>query len=170
MTRAGRRLIDRRIDRGAGDDAGQITPLIIAYVMIALLLLTVVVDITSVHLQRDRLFALADAAALDAADAVDQTRFYGDGGAGAPEAAADPVPLSDRTVRESAGNYLELSRTSDRLEDVAVGDPTGSPDGVTAQVTLVARARLPLLNLVVDRWSGGVPLRATSRARALAQP
>jgi len=154
----------------AGDE-GQIVPLLVVYVLIALTLVIVVVDITAVHLQRDRLFAVADAAALDAADALDRPRFY---------AEADPdehtargrdqalvVPLSDQSVRTSAERYLQRSDPQLRLREVAVDRPTGSPDGVTAEVTLVARAQVPLIGFVVGRWAGGVPLRATARARAV---
>lgn len=149
-----------------GRDEGQILPLTIAYALIALTLLIVIVDITAVHLQRDRLFALADATALDAADALDQSRFYAGGALGS---AGDPtVPLSNRTVRASAQRYLRAAAPIG-LPAVAVDDPTGSPDGVTAEVTLVSRARLPLFSFAVSRWSGGVPLRATARARAVAQ-
>jgi hypothetical protein len=150
-------------------DEGQILPLTIAYALIALTLLIVIVDITAVHLQRDRLVALADATALDAADALDQPRFYADG---ALDPARDPtaaVPLSDRSVRTSAERYLQDAAPRIRLPAVAVDDPTGAPDGVTAEVTLVSRARLPWFGFAVARWSGGVPLRATARARAVAR-
>jgi Putative Flp pilus-assembly TadE/G-like len=150
-------------------DEGQILPLMIAYALIALTLVIVVVDISAVHLQRDRLFALADAAALDAADAVDQSRFYREGAPGSAGGEAVAVPLSDRSVRASARSYLLAAGPDDGLE-IAVDDPTGSPDGVTAQVTLVGRAHLPLFSFAVARWARGVPLRATSRARARARP
>jgi uncharacterized membrane protein len=167
--------------------------LIVAYALIALTLVVVVVDITAVYLQRDRLYAVADSAALNAADALDRTRFYreGPGGAGrdglrsgaagstsegvgsrakssgGPASAGDGVvPVSDQTVRESARDFLRDDATAGALREVAVGEPTGTEDGRTAEVTVVGRAHLPLLGFAVARWARGVPLRATVRARA----
>ena len=162
-----RRPASRRFADGGKDD-GQILPLVIAYVLIAFALVIVAVDITAVHLQRQRLFSLADAAALDAADALDRSRFYSDGAQIGPGDAA--VPLTDQTVRSSAERYLVVAAPLTRVERVAVDRPTGSPDGVTAEVTLVGRATLPLFSFAVARWSDGVPLRATARARARVSP
>jgi uncharacterized membrane protein len=152
-----------------GKDDGQILPLVIAYVLIALALVVVAVDITAVHLQRQRLFSLADAAALDAADALDRSQFYSQGAQTAPGAAA-AVPLTDQTVRSSAERYVVAAAPLARVAEVAVDRPTGSPDGVTAEVTLVGRATLPLFSFASVRWADGVPLRATARARARVAP
>jgi hypothetical protein len=125
-----------------------------------------VVSATAVHLQRNRLIALADAAALDAADSLEASEFYRDG-------AVDDrsvVPLSDAGVQASAQRYLSDSAATEGIEGVALGAPTGSPDGRTAEVTLQARARLPLVSVVIAAWSDGVPLRVTARARAAAVP
>jgi hypothetical protein len=166
---------------GQGPDEGQILPLVAGFVVIALLLVLVVVDITALHLQREELRALADAAALDAADALDEETFYetGAGGgtsaedeiraAGGSSSGGHPVPLSDATVRNSVREFLNRQATQDQQRPVPeIGLPTGAPDAVTAEVTLTSRARIPLLGLVVRRWAGGVPLKETSRASARA--
>ena len=58
------------------DDDGQVMLLSIGYGLLALLLVTVVVSATSVHLERKRLLDTADLAALAAADAIDVPAYY----------------------------------------------------------------------------------------------
>ncbi|GLY28400.1 pilus assembly protein TadG-related protein [Kineosporia sp. NBRC 101731] len=135
-------------------------PLIAGFVALALLLTLVTTDITALHLQRQELQDLADAAALDAADALDEESFYRQG------MRESFVPISDETVHASVRSYLgEKPETAADL-DVGLGSPTGVWEETTAQVTLVGRARIPLVGLVVRRWADGVPLQATSRASA----
>ncbi|UER54926.1 hypothetical protein HJG43_10680 [Kineosporiaceae bacterium SCSIO 59966] len=145
--------------RPAGDD-GQVLLLILVYALIALALVTVVASASAVHLERKRLLAVADAAAADAADAVDLDAFYT--GGTSPQSG---VPLTDASVRASVQDYLTLLEAPARFEDLAVAPGTGTPDGRTAQVTLTARARPPLLSSVIAAFSDGVPLTVTSRAR-----
>ena len=148
----------RTLVRSAGSDDGQIVPLLIGYLLVALLLIVVVVDVTAVHLQRGRLYGLADAAALDAADALDTGDFYRHGVRSAV------LPVTDEGVRVSVRRYLDDARP--RLDRVAMAEPSGL-DGENVQVTLTARARLPIVDAAVRRWAGGVPLRVTAHARAL---
>jgi uncharacterized membrane protein len=154
MSRAWRRV------RAGADDDGQVLLLILVYALVALALVTVVVSASAVHLERKRLWALADAAALDAADALDASEFYRSG--------TDPtrgVPLTDASVRASVEEYVELAGARGRFERFGVGAGTGTPDGQTAEVTLVALARPPLVGSVLRAFSGGIELRVTARAR-----
>lgn len=152
-----------RLDR-AGREAGQIMLLSIVFSALALLLVTAVVSATSVHLERTRLLILADDLALDAADAIDLDAFYG-GRADAPRTGA-VVPLTDVGVRQAVETYLVAHpEVAVGLEGIRVGEAV-TPDGRTARVTLTAVARPVLISWVTAPWSGGIPLRATSSARA----
>jgi hypothetical protein len=159
MTRPARGVVRAR----RGDD-GQITVLVLGYALIVLALVFTAASATAVHLTRHRLMSLADGAALDAADALDRQRFYAElGGAGpGPD---QVVALTGESVRTSVAGYLAAAPGAAALGGVVMGDPTDSPDGFTSQVTLVARARLPLLPVVLgDR--AGITVRVTARARA----
>lgn len=153
--------------------------LVLGYTVVVLLLVTVVAGATSVHLTRHRLMALADAAALDAADALDVPAFYATGvpatavpatGADPQAAPFDPVPLSDASVRTSVTEYLAVAAPLQGFPAPALGAGTGSPDGVTAQVTLTTTARIPLVSAVLRPWAGGLRVTVTARARAAVAP
>ncbi|WP_255491797.1 MULTISPECIES: pilus assembly protein TadG-related protein [unclassified Actinotalea] len=142
-----------------GDDDGQIMLLSIAFGALALLLVTAVVAASGVHLERKRLLALADLAALDAADALDESAYY------ARSADDDVLRLSSAGVRASVEEYLTASPAAVRLEGLTVLDAK-SPDGRTAEVTLGAVARPALVSWVTAAWSDGIALTATATARA----
>lgn len=159
----------------AGDDeaadSGQILLLTIAYAMIALSLVLVIASASAVHIERKQLLALADAAALDAADSIDLDLFYGGGsGPGAgwqPQDASDvAIPLTDSGVRESVAELLAIAPGASHLSGLTILDPTGTPDGTTAQVTLGAVARPPFIPWALIGWSDGIAMRVTSAARA----
>lgn len=140
-------------------DDGQISLLVLVYALVATVLVLVVGAATQVHLAREQLLALADAAALDAADALDEPAYYAAGawpGAG--------VPLTDASVGASASAYLAEVGAPAAMGGVSV--TAGTPDGATAEVTLAARVRPGLLPASIGGWSTGVPVRVTSRARA----
>jgi uncharacterized membrane protein len=145
-----------------GDDAGRIALLVLVDVLVAAALIAVVTSATAVHLARHRLQAVADAAALDAADALDRDRFY-TRGAGSADA---PVPLTDTTVRDAVQAYLAAADAASRFADLAMAPPTGTADGTAAEVTLVATAPVPLLGGLLAGWSDGIRVTVTARARA----
>ena len=136
--------------------------LILVYSLIAVSLVAVVASASAVHLERKRLLALADAAALDAADALDAAAFYRNGAS-----PAAGVPVTDASVRDSVREYVELAGARERYVGFTVAPGTGTDDGRSAQVTLVALARPPLLGPVLDAFADGVPLRVTSTARTI---
>jgi anti-sigma factor RsiW len=162
-----RAAVSQRMRRCGGregaEEDGQILILLLGYVVVALSLVVVAVDITAVHLARTQLLDACDAAALDAADADDTASVY-EHGVGAA------VPLTDDSVQAAARSYLEQAPPPARMQQVVLDAGTGTPDGVTAVVKLGGRVRLPLLGPVVRAWSGGVTVTVRSQARADIDP
>ncbi len=135
-----------------------------AFVAFALLLITVVVSATGMHLDRKRLYNLADALALAAADSMTQESFYVEG---LPEPTEGAVlSLADAEIRAEVGAYLAANPGAvGSLRDVTVVSAS-TPDGRTATVSLAARTRPTLVSRVTELWSDGIIVRAESSARA----
>ena len=135
-----------------------------AFVAFALLLVTVVVSATEVHLERKRLYELADALALTAADSMTHETFYA-GGATAP-VEGGVLTLTDASIKSDVQEYLAQNPAAlDGLHGVAVTEAS-TTDGRTATVGLAARARPAMISWVTQAWSDGIIVRAESRARA----
>jgi len=151
----------------AEGDAGQVALLVLGYAVLALVVVLVVTAASAVHLERKRLWAVADAAASDAADEVDREAYYGGGAS-----LAGGVPLTDAGVRSAVQAHLRRAGAAERFDDLAVGAATGTPDGRTAEVQLVATARVPVLGLLPGASATGGPLvvSVTSRARTALAP
>ncbi|WP_457967783.1 pilus assembly protein TadG-related protein [Arthrobacter sp. D1-29] len=130
--------------------------LIIGYVLLALLVTTVVVGISSVYLEHKRLLSLADGASLAAADSYKLGQVGTEGGV--PSAVLD----SER-VRNVAGEFVSRSPASQRFDELQVAAETGSPDGSTAVVVLSAAVHPPVVNFLVP---DGIRIEATSTARS----
>jgi uncharacterized membrane protein len=149
---------------GRDGESGQIMLLTSAFVAFALLLVTVVVSATQVHLERKRLFDLADALALTAADSMTHESFY----AGEFDAPVDGavLTLDDARIGAEVREYLTRHPgAAAGLHDVAVVGAS-TPDGRTAEVKLVAVARPAVVSWVTQLWSDGIIVRAESHARA----
>jgi uncharacterized membrane protein len=138
------------------DESGQLTVLVVGFMVLCLLLAGAVTGASAVYLEHKRLLSVADAAAQAAADSftlADSVR--------GPEA---PVAtLRSERVRGVVNMYLERGGASARFEELTVAAITGSPDGKSAQVTLSAVVRIPI---VADFLPEGVRVDATSTARA----
>lgn len=144
--------------RAPHGDEGQIMLLVIGYTLVAILLVLVVVCASAVHLQRKRLFALADAAALAAADDVDQGAYYRTN-----IAPGQGVPLTDQSVRRSAAAYLAGADPGSL--QVTVDPATGTdPTGRQARVRLCSRLTVPFSGVVSPTWAAGVPACVTAIA------
>nr|WP_307857617.1 pilus assembly protein TadG-related protein [Paenarthrobacter sp. DKR-5] len=137
-------------------EQGQIMVLVIGYLLLSLLLVSVVVAASGVYLEHKKLLALADGAAVAAADSFTLGQVQSSGGA--PVAA-----LSAERVRSTVAGYVQKYGAAARFDGLAVGQGTGTPDGRTAQVELSAVAHPPLVNFLVP---DGIPITAVSVARS----
>lgn len=144
-----RRLAAARRDR-IWADSGSVTPLAIGLSVIALALIVTGVSVTDLYLAQRKLFALADSAALSAADSF--APAYGD---------APGVRLSDEGVRRAAHDYLERAAPH-RFDELHLEPASGSPDGRSARIVLSATVRPVLLSPFLP---GGVEVRAHSSVR-----
>jgi len=135
----------------------------LGYALVCLLLVTVVASATSVHLERKRLAALADALAVAAADELDVEAYYR--GEVPPPVEGGLVHLTDATVQAAVEEHLAAWPARSLPTDLRVVR-AHTPDGRTAVVELRARARPVLLSLVLAPWSDGVLLAARGSARA----
>lgn len=136
------------------DERGQTTVLIVGFFLVALLLVVVVVDASAAYLRRQQLDAVADGAALAAADAVRSEQVYV-GGLG-ERAAIDP-----REARLHVHEYLTGLG--------AFGDYPGLTYRVrTTEDTVEVRVATPLdLPFVPPGWVGDATV--TGRAAAYVQ-
>jgi uncharacterized membrane protein len=140
-----KRLIERSRSVAA-DDEGSVLILTLGYAVLAIAVLLVCVDATSLYLAQKRLDGLADAAALAGADGF---TLVVEGGEPRAE-------LTDDGVREQA--------------DALVGDvgggavvvDAGTPDGVSARVTVAGMWRPPIIALFVPE---GVALESSATSR-----
>ncbi|MGP3536087.1 pilus assembly protein TadG-related protein [Microbacterium sp. RD1] len=127
------------------DDEGSVLLLTIGYAVLALVLVLVCVNATSLYLAQKRLDAVADAAALAAADGFTLTVVGG-------EARAD---LSAAELRDQAQEIIDVMGEATLVS-------ASSPDGVSARVSLSATWHPPILTMFVP---AGIELGATATSR-----
>lgn len=131
-------------------EGGQTSLLIVGFFLVAVLLVVVVVDASAAYLRRQELDALADGAALAAADAVREEEIYTDG-LGEGLAALDPVAaraqVADYLGRVGAhGRYPGLRYTviaGDESVEVRVTTPLKlpfAPPGWTSRTDVTGTA------------------------------
>ena len=127
------------------DEDGSVVVLALGYAVIAMVLVLVCIDATSLYLTQKRVDAAADAAALAGADgfmlSIDD---------GTPSAR-----LTDLGVYEQADDLLDAMGTAELVA-------ASTPDGVSARVTVATMWRPPVLTLFVPE---GWPLQATATSR-----
>jgi uncharacterized membrane protein len=146
--------------RCAGDD-GQLLLLVLVYAVIAGVLVTVVVNLSTAYLHRRSLVAAVDGAALSAANQPDLARVY--------EGGRDALPLSGKGTSDAVAQYVVDARLEERFDGFDVVDV--STDGQTVTVTFAATVRMPLLNAIASTVTGGgYRFDATARAESPLSP
>lgn len=140
----------------AGGEDGQVTILIIGYLLVSLLVVTVVMGASALYLGHKKLLSTADGAALAAADT------FSLGPAAGPDGGPAAV-LAPAAVQAEVNRYLEATNAGDRLPGLTVAGETGTADGRTARVVLTGVVHPPLVNFLVP---DGIPITAVAEARA----
>ncbi|MGF7235167.1 MAG: pilus assembly protein TadG-related protein [Frankia sp.] len=136
------------------DDGGTILILTLGYVMLALMLIVVVVDVSALYLARRGLAATADGAALAAAQQIDEPAVYQTTGA------VTDLPLGD--VEQSVARYsAQADPTGDTTLRAVLTNPT------TVHVDGARTVTLPLVGLF---GIGSVTVRASADAQAAVRP
>lgn len=155
--------IRARLYRAGEPESGQIMLLSIGFMAIALALISVVITVTAIQLDRDRLWNTADDAARYAAGAIDQDAFYQ-----GSQARHDGVPVTNDSVQEAVDEYLAMAAPSQgSLRQIQVTH-AATPDGQTAVVVLEGVSRPTMLGWVLRTFtqSEGVTVHVESSARA----
>ena len=129
-----------------GQDEGSVLLLTLGYVLLALAVIFVCVCATDLYIAQKWLDALADSAALAGADGF--TLVLRDGSVLAE--------LTDAGVAEQADALVAA------LPGEASITTAGTPDGVTARITVSAEWHPPLVSVFVP---DGVPLESTATSR-----
>ena len=146
-------------DSHGGADEGQVSVLLVGMLATALTLILGVVAATSIQLSRIQLLDAADAAALDAADAVSEESVYREG-------VDEGVPLTTQTVLSAAGEHLASREQPPGVTTWSLLPGTGSPDGRTAVVRLQGQAAVPVMSQALEVFGGSITVTVESRARS----
>lgn len=132
--------------RATSDEDGSILLLTLGYALLAMAVLFVCVSATDLYIAQKRLDALADSAALAGADGFD---LVADGGQA-------QAKLTDDGIREQALALIDVTSSEATLVSA------GTPDGLSARVTVAISWHPPLLSPFVP---DGVRLESTASTR-----
>jgi len=121
--------------RRAGPDRGSVLPLGIGLAACCVLAGVVSVDVGAAFLQRQQLLALADAAALAGAQAIDLDAYYAQGASAATALDPSAVPVLVR-------RHLRAARAAEAAPGLVVEQLASDRDDV--RVVLSAPLRLPV--------------------------
>jgi hypothetical protein len=140
------------------NEVGSISLFILGLALIAMLLIGGAAAVTSAHLSRMRLLDVADGAALNAANALDDSAYA--------RGVGQSVPLSNRSVVERAAAYLGSRPRPASLAQWRLAPGTGTADGRTAVVVVVGEAELPMIGPALRELGVSVTITVESRARS----
>jgi len=140
-------------------DEGQVSILIIGILGVVLLLVLGGVDVTAAQIARARLYDASDAAALEAANALDEAAAYS-GGIG------EAVVVSNSTVERAVADNLAARPMPGGISAWTIAEGTGTTDGRTAVVVLSGTADLPMTGGLLAALGKSVTITVESRARA----
>ena len=151
--------------RARGDD-GQLTLLVIGFVTIAALLIVAGIDALKVFLARRALVSAADAAALNAAQAVDRTAIY----SGSAGGCGNLLPLDSTEASQRAADALGEQLAGLRQTFGSLDDPQTQVADGTVRVELSGTIAVPfgrvLALLVPGHPDGRVRISATANAQS----
>jgi hypothetical protein len=142
--------------RRVADDTGSVLPLVVFYAFLCVVLVLLVSAITSLYLERERLYALADGASLAGAESYDL---------GSTVAVVDGHPrpvLETAAVRAAVDDFLGTPVASG-FDALAV-EEAGTADGRSASVRLSAVWHPPVVSILVP---AGVRIGVVSTARSV---
>lgn len=142
------------------DESGQLTPLIIGFLVIALLGVTVTANASKAFLYRRSLASWADGAAIVAAQSVSEQAIY----AGA---VGDVVPLAEGTAREAVAEYVLRHGVAVRFDGFTVVRVEVNPATDAVTVSLAARVPLIWASEASAAFGGGIPVTAEASAVAV---
>ena len=137
------------------DDRGSTLPLTFFYMFLCLVLILIVVAVTSLYLERKRLFTLADGAALVGAEAFELSEV-----SSTPDGLRATLDSTD--VAAAVGQYLTTAPASG-FDGLAV-ERADSTDGQSATVELSAYWRPPVVTVFVPE---GIRIEVTAVARSV---
>lgn len=140
--------------RSLGRDDGSTMPLTIFFAALSLVLILLVAAITSLYLERKRLFTLADGAALVGAEAFGLEDVTVSGAEVRPA-------LDSADVEAAVADYLANTPTG--FDDLTL-ERADSADGLSATVELSAWWSPPVLSAFVP---AGVRIEVTAVARSV---
>jgi len=132
------------------NEHGQATVLIVGFAVVAILLVVVVVDASAAYLQRQRLDAVADGAALAAVDGIESEQIYEQG-------LGERADIDPALARQLVAGYLQ-GVGAHRYRGLSYTVAT-TPDSVSVRVT--APLELPL---APSGWMRGTTVTASAAA------